>query len=110
MRNSYMPRVLPAESEFIARTELQKKSHLAAKFKKESEESERLLLKQTHWMHCPNCGLTLHEAKYKGMPIVKCTDCHGIFIDEKILAAFAGEDIPEEQDNVVMNLFNLFRV
>lgn len=109
MRNSYMHRVLPAEAQFIAGAELQKKTHLAQKVKKEMEDSERLQLKEAHWMHCPNCGLTLHEAKYKGMPIVKCTDCHGIFIDEKILAAFAGEDIPEEESNVVMNLFSLFR-
>lgn len=115
---SHFYRTQPSVEEFIARSESSKKSMLAERFKKESEESEKLQLKELHWMHCPNCGITLNESKYKGMPIAKCSDCHGIFIDEKILQAFAGEDdtpevTPEtkpEEQNMVLNLFNLFKV
>jgi len=54
-------------------------------FKGEKEEEEKLL--------CPHCKIALDEISYEGVPILKCSYCAGVFVeDNKVSRIFIRED------------------
>jgi len=32
-------------------------------------------------MHCPKCGMDLHEVEFMGVMVDVCEECHGIWLD-----------------------------
>ena len=69
------------EDEYFVREDAEKKRKLALQAKKEKQEAELKQLKALHWMHCPKCGLGMHEVKYKGVDVDVCFSCGGVFLD-----------------------------
>ena len=45
-------------------------------------ESEKLRLKETHWMHCPKCGQKLSPEKRGSAEIDVCPSCKGVWLDK----------------------------
>jgi LSD1 subclass zinc finger protein len=39
-----------------------------------------------HALDCPNCRVPLSEISYEGAPVLKCSHCQGVFVDEKAIS------------------------
>jgi hypothetical protein len=70
------------EDEYFVREDAEKKRKLALQAKKEKQAAELKALKDLHWMHCPKCGLEMHEVKYRGVDVDVCFSCNGVFLDQ----------------------------
>ena len=81
-----------AEDEYFVRVEAEKEAKLAEERRKEIDAEERQQMKDLHWMHCPKCGMELHEIVYRGVKIDKCFCCHGIYLDDGELEQLAGNE------------------
>ncbi len=71
-----------SEDEYFVREDAEKKRKLALKAKKEKEAAELKQLKEQHWMHCPKCGLQMHEMRLRGVDVDVCFSCNGVFLDQ----------------------------
>ena len=70
------------EDEYFVREDAEKKRKLALEEKKAREAGELKQLRDQHFMHCPKCGLTLHEVRYRGVDVDVCFHCNGVFLDQ----------------------------
>ncbi len=70
------------EEEYFVREDAEKKRKLALQAKHEKEAAELKRLKDLHFMHCPKCGMDMHEIPYRGVDVDVCFSCNGIFLDE----------------------------
>jgi hypothetical protein len=71
-----------SEEEYFVREDAEKKRKLALQAKKDKAAAELKALKDLHFMHCPKCGLAMHEIKYRGVDVDVCFSCNGIFLDQ----------------------------
>ncbi len=71
-----------AEDEYFVREDAEKKRRIALQAKRDKEASELKRLKELHWMHCPKCGLEMHEVKLRGVDVDVCFGCNGVFLDQ----------------------------
>jgi hypothetical protein len=71
------------EDEYFVREDAEKKRKLALQEKKDREAGELKRLRDLHYMHCPKCGLTLHELKFRGVHVDVCFHCNGVFLDQR---------------------------
>ena len=71
-----------SEEEYFVREDAEKKRRLALKAKKDKEAAELKALKDQHFMHCPKCGLQMHEMRLRGVDVDVCFSCNGIFLDQ----------------------------
>ncbi|HEX9401706.1 MAG TPA: zf-TFIIB domain-containing protein [Anaeromyxobacter sp.] len=71
-----------SEEEYFVREDAEKKRKLALDAKKEKQAAELKRLKELHWMHCPKCGMSMHEVKYRGVDVDVCFSCNGVFLDQ----------------------------
>ena len=69
------------EDEYFAREDVENKRRLALQVKRETDEAERRELRALHYMHCPKCGLEMHEVKLRGLDVDVCFACSGVFLD-----------------------------
>jgi RNA polymerase-binding transcription factor DksA len=93
------------EDEYFVREDAEKKRKIALHAKKETEASELKRLKELHFMHCPKCGLKLHEVRYRGIDVDVCFSCHGVFLDQRELESIA----KHEGHGVVAAILNWFQ-
>ncbi len=70
------------EDEYFVREDAEKKRRLALQSKKEKATAELKQLKELHWMHCPKCGMDLHEVRYRGVDVDVCFSCNGVFLEQ----------------------------
>ena len=94
-----------SEDEYFVREDAEKKRRLALQAKKEKEAAELKRLKDLHFMHCPKCGLQMHEVKLRGVDVDVCFSCNGIFLDEHELAHIQ----KPESHGVMSGILNWFR-
>jgi hypothetical protein len=94
-----------SEDEYFVREDAEKKRKLALQAKKEKEAAELRSLKELHWMHCPKCGLQMHEIKYRGVDVDVCFSCNGVFLDQGELEHL---EKPESQ-GVMSSILNWFK-
>ncbi len=71
-----------SEDEYFVREDAEKKRKLALQAKREKQAAELKALKEQHWMHCPKCGLQLHEIRMRGVDVDVCFSCNGVFLDQ----------------------------
>ncbi len=95
------------EDEYFAREEVLKKEKLALEQAKALREKERADLKQTHWMHCPKCGMDLHTVSLNGVAIDRCFHCGGTWLDAGELETLARHE-SEQRGAVVRSILNIF--
>ena len=81
-----------AEEEYFAREELEKKRKLALSEAKAMAQAERERLRALHHMHCPSCGMQLHNIALRGVTASRCFSCHGVFLGEKALEKLIGHE------------------
>ncbi len=95
----------PYENEYFVREDAERKRKLAHAVRRELEEAERTRLRLLHWMHCPKCGLEMHDVTYRGMTVDVCFSCNGIFLDESELAHLQ----KPESKGVMSGILNWFK-
>lgn len=93
-----------AEEEYFARLEFEKKKKLAEEQMKLLSEKEKENLKNTHFMHCPKCGMDLVLVKYKDVEVDECPACKGFWMD-----AGEVEKIITEKDSFLSNVLKIFK-
>ncbi len=71
-----------SEDEYFVREDAEKKRKLALQAKKDKAAAELKQLKELHWMHCPKCGMPMHEIKFRGVDVDVCFSCNGVFLDQ----------------------------
>jgi hypothetical protein len=59
--------------------------------------------KELHFMRCPMCGMELIEIYYNGVHTEKCSECGGIWLDEKEFELLSKTD-----KSILNGLFGLF--
>jgi len=78
------------EGEYFRLEELEKLRRKRHAQSKGLAEEERSRAKALHWMHCPKCGMELHEADFRDVKVDTCFACGGMYLDrgeiEKVLA------------------------
>lgn len=99
------PKPSQTEDEYFAREDAEKKRRLALQLKKETAADEVKRLKELHFMHCPKCGMEMHEVRFRGVDVDVCFSCNGIFLDQGEL-----EHLKKEESHGVMGaILNWFR-
>jgi len=71
-----------SEEEYFVREDAEKKRKLALQAKKDKQSAELKALKDLHFMHCPKCGMQMHEIQYRGVDVDVCFSCNGVFLDQ----------------------------
>ena len=93
------------EGEYFAREDAEAKRRLAFEVKRQMAEEERQRLKALHFMHCPNCGLAMHQVKLKGLDVALCFACGGAFLKEEEIKFIAAP----QQKGVMAAILNWLR-
>ena len=93
------------EGEYFAREDAEKKRRLAQQVLKETAAEEQRRLKDLHHMHCPKCGMDMHEVKYDKVDVDVCFSCGGIFLDKGELEHLA----TRETKGVMSSILNWFK-
>ncbi len=70
------------EDEYFVKEDAEKKRRIALQVKKATAAEEQKRLKDLHWMHCPKCGMDMHEVKYGKLDVDVCFACGGVFLDK----------------------------
>ncbi|MBN2361232.1 MAG: zf-TFIIB domain-containing protein [Deltaproteobacteria bacterium] len=92
-----------SEEEYFAREEAEKLRKLKAQTSKQLTETQRVALKELHYMKCPKCGMDLKTVVHRGVEIDRCENCGGVWLDRGEL-----EELTED-DGILRSMVNLFR-
>ncbi len=92
-----------AEEEYFAKLEVEKRRKLAEKKHAELKTHEVEALRETHFMHCPECGANLEPFVFKGFSVNKCFHCGGAFLNTEAFQRLCGED--NKFLNLVVEIF-----
>jgi hypothetical protein len=98
-------RPTPAEDEFFAREDAEKKRRIALAVQRETAVAEREQLRALHHMRCPKCGLELQEVAFRGVQADLCFACGGLFLDRGEIDRIASP----EQKGIMAGLLSLLR-
>ena len=71
-----------SEDEYFVREDAEKKRKLALDLKRQLRADEAKKLKDLHFMHCPKCGMPMHEVRMRGVDVDVCFACNGVFLDK----------------------------
>jgi hypothetical protein len=94
-----------SEEEYFVREDAEKKRKLALEMKKQMQAAEQQQLKNLHFMHCPKCGMKMHEVKMRGVDVDVCFSCNGVFLDQGEL-----EHLQKPESHAVMSaILNWFK-
>jgi hypothetical protein len=94
------------EEEYFLKKEAEKLMALAEKARRETEEAERIRLKELHFMRCPKCGMELSEIGFREVRIDKCMSCGGVWLDDGELEQIAAE---EPEDGLLKRFSGIFK-
>jgi len=102
------PKPSQIEEEYFAREDAEKKRRLALQLKKEMAADDAKRLQRLHFMHCPKCGMDMHEVRFRGVDVDVCFSCNGIFLDQRDLEHF--KHFKKEESHGVMGaILNWFK-
>ncbi len=105
MAKSRIPVPSHPESEFFVREEAELKRRHAQEAKKRLAAEEQKRLRDLHFMHCPKCGMQMHEIKYGRLDVDACFSCGGIFLDKGEIDVIAHP----EQKGIMAAILNWFK-
>jgi hypothetical protein len=93
------------EDEYFVKEDAEKKRKIALQLKKETAAEEQRRLKELHFMHCPKCGMDMHEVRYGPTDVDVCFACGGIFLDKGELEHL----VKKEPKGVMSSILNWFK-
>ena len=76
--------IRPSEDEeaYFHRQEMERLQRQAKEKAALMEDEHKRQLKEQHYMHCPKCGMDLHEFDFKGVKLDRCSGCGGTWFDQ----------------------------
>ena len=77
------------EEEYFERIEFDKRKKMEGEKHRKLKEEDKKRLKELHYMKCPKCGMELIEIDYKGIKVDKCSECEGVWLDDRELEAIS---------------------
>jgi hypothetical protein len=77
------------EEEHFARIEFERRKKLEEEKHGKLKEEDKKRLKELHYMKCPKYGMELIEIDYKGIKVDKCSECEGVWLDDRELEAIS---------------------
>ena len=77
------------EEEYFARIEFERRKKLEEEKHRKLKEEDKKRLKELNHMRCPKCGMELIEIDYKGIKVDKCSECEGVWLDDRELEAIS---------------------
>ncbi len=92
------------EDEYFLRLEFEERRKKEEEKISRQQEEEKIKLKELHYMHCPKCGQQLIEIKYKDIPVDKCSNCEGIWLDAGEL-----EQVSKMEKGTLDKWFSVFK-
>ena len=92
------------EEEYFARQEYERKRKIEEKNHKLMAKSEKEKQQKLHYMRCPKCGMELIEINYKNIKVDKCSECHGIWMDQGEL-----EHVTHMEKSILNKFFGVFK-
>ena len=105
MIDSGVPKPSTTEDEYFVREDAEKKRRLALEQKRALAAEEQRRLKELHWMHCPKCGMEMHEVRYRDLDVDTCFSCGGIFLDKDEIDVIAHP----RQKGIMAAILNWFK-
>jgi len=94
------------EETYFAHEDAEKIRRLAFKHAAQAAEQDKEELRKLHYMHCPNCGWSLHRFKRGRVDVEMCFECKGIWLDEtRLKALLADQKFGRQLVNSVLNIF-----
>ena len=92
------------EEGYFSRLDVEKKHKLAMEMRAELAAEELENLRRLHHMHCASCGWEMETIIYQGIPIQKCFNCGGAFMEEEAFSKICGKD-----SKFIQSLIDLFK-
>ena len=89
MTEKGVPKPSTIEDEYFVREDAEKKRRIALENKRALAAEEQRRLKQLHWMHCPKCGMEMHEVRMGDVHVDACFACGGVFLEKKDIGVIA---------------------
>lgn len=78
------------EDEYFAREDAERLRKLREQQTSEQQARER----RSHHMKCPKCGADLRTEEFHGVPIDRCPECHGIWLDPGEIEQLMAQEDP----------------
>jgi len=72
-----LPKPSQNEDEYFLKLDAELIKEMRARLDRERAEAER----KSHFMKCPKCGASLHEADFEHIKIDVCPECGGVWLD-----------------------------
>ena len=80
------------EDQQVREHELQRRLEVLEAEQRATVATEKLQLKELHWMHCPKCGQKLATETYRAVEIDLCPSCRGLWLDANELQTIMAND------------------
>ncbi len=105
MTDKGVPKPSTTEDEYFVREDAEKKRRIALEMKRATAAEEQRRLKELHWMHCPKCGMQMHEVRLGKIDVDTCFACGGIFLDKGEIDVIAAP----RQKGIMSAILNWFK-
>jgi hypothetical protein len=80
------------EDRHIWEHDLHRRLQLLEAEQRATAETEKLRLKELHWMHCPKCGQKLATEHHGSVKIDLCPSCRGLWLDANELETIVASE------------------
>jgi len=87
-----MKKPTKTENQHVWLREQQQRREQLAVEQQATAESEKLRLKELHWMHCPKCGHALVTEHHGAVEVDLCPTCRGVWLDVNELEAIVASE------------------
>ena len=105
MADKGVPKPTTTEDEYFVREDAEKKRRIALDLKRTLAAAEQRRLKELHWMHCPKCGMEMHEMRMGDLEVEACFSCGGVFLEKEDIDVIAHP----KQKGIMAAILNWFK-
>jgi Zn-finger nucleic acid-binding protein len=105
MPDKGVPKPSHGEDEYFTLEDAEKKRRMALQAKKQMATAEAKRLKDLHFMHCPKCGMEMHEVPFRKLDVDVCFACGGVFLDKGEIDLIAHP----QQKGIMAAILNWFK-
>lgn len=81
-----------SENQHIFEHELNRRLQQLEAEQRATAETEKIRLKEVHWMQCPKCGQKLATEHHGSVEIDLCPSCHGLWLDANELETIVASE------------------
>ena len=100
------PTPVRPENDYFAREDIENKRRMSHEQKRLLEAEQRKAMKDLHFMHCPKCGMKMHEVRHPKLHhIDACFGCGGVFLDKSEIDVIAAP----QQKGIMADILNWFK-